>query len=330
MASITAKPRIMQWASLLLIALVVAGAATLVVKKIRKPSKAPSMQAQQLERDRKILANSHATETELSGALIRLSERGDDAAKKRTYERVGSTSSEVRKDTARALGFYLDPSSTEKLAKLVIDPDPTVRAIAVQSLGYRMTKERKPILVGVLTRQVPPATPEEKIEALSILSRDRNLPASEKMGYLDETFRLASSTENPAVVARALTAVAAVSPQDPRLNKLVASALSPKTRRLASGESREEQMAALHTLHLSCPKNRYNLLEEVLSGSDKDPMVMRSALMEIQYLKGPESLALLEKAISKKWFPETFRPNPTMFLQRIKAAHGMDLCQGKG
>ncbi len=295
-------------------------------------SRPKTPQEQQVERDRNTVENPKASELEVSSALIRLSERREDIAKAKNIERAKSSNPEIRKNTARALGFFIDPASLKELSKLVVDPDPSVRVIAVQALGYRMGNERKSLLDGVLTRKDPLPSPQEKIEALSILVRNRTANASQRGQYTDAIFTLAQAKDSQAVSAHALTLLTSVAPKDPRLATLVSQHLTHKDRSPASALSIEEkqaEVAALHALHVVCPNNRVALLSGILSGPDKDPLLLRTVLMEIQYLKSPETTALLNKAIAKKWFPDGFRPDPHMFAERLAKSPGMDLCKGK-
>ena len=267
-----------------------------------------------LEKDKQLIQKSNAPEHELKNALMRLSEQKNPEAERLSFERAQSKDPEVRKNAAQALGFINNAESEKKLVELTVDSDTSVRLSAIGALGYRQTPGRNNILKAIFSKNT--SSIEEKLQAVSSLSRSPLIKAEERLEYTEYVTKLADDSSQKKWTKEILQILVNVAPKDPRTLKLINEIL------LAAADNNKETapqtaVVAIQALHRSCPDNRLQLLEKILSSS-KDVNILRSAFFELNLLNTAETQALAKKVVEKNWLPQPLAMQAKNLLTRFE------------
>jgi hypothetical protein len=299
------------------------GAAVLIfgVYKVWKPQPKTGPQAgnervaQMLKQDKANLSKADARDFEIHGALLRLSQRGDQLGRTEAIKRAKSESAMIRQGVANALGYFEDDESFTTLKSLLGDKEQPVRVHAIYGLGHKRNKNREDLLQELLKKK--DLAGEERIAVISSLLRVVNSPElrNEAVGTL---LSLAKDTKNPTLSDHAVRMAVSMAPRDQRVTEMLRGMLNDKPslsveatavrhlattkdpwvrkhlRQFAESKSPQTRLAVVQSLHVACPDDRWSLLEKIVQ-SESDRSVLSAALRAPGYMPGDAAKSFMER-----------------------------------
>lgn len=297
----------------------------------------------QLKLDREHLTSLAATPHQKYGAMIRLAQRHEDAARAEALRQVTSPNALLRGGAAQALGYFDDAPSLEALKNLLNDKEKSVRLFAIQGLGHSTESLREQELLAVLEN--PNLDLEMQVEVDASLLNASKGQNQEAITRLLETARAGDGPANTEAAQRLVTLV----PDDPRVLDMIRRKISAAkneritalgTRYLSSRTdpwirdvlkilsthpSPSVRAAVIQSLHRVCPADRWAILDEFLA-SEQDEPTMKLVLEEPRYLRGKPAVQFLKKALATD-LTENLKKVAEESLKKVEAAGGAELCE---
>ncbi len=339
----------------LAISLVLVVVAVVGIKRAMRPKTYAEIETERIakitKQDKSVLGNSKAHEADIYGALIRLSSRGDETARREALNRVLDPSTLVRAGAANGLGYFDDPEVLKSLEKLATDPDIQVRVQALNGISHRTGVGRIEALKRVA--MLPSATPEEVIAAWSGVLTLATDPV-QKASALDTLVGLSTSSRVSENIRNlAALKVISLSPRDEKVVKLMREivvsgknrALMPISLRHLSTmgqpglgdiflsavrhEDLQVRIAAFQGLRFSCHPKRYEVAETVIR-NDRELVVREAVIRELQWMPSQRGIELLERVIqdhSLKDEQERLAKIAIVEIRRVKDQMGSQPCK---
>ena len=277
-----------------------------------------------LDIDKKNIENPKASESELYGAMIRLAQKSDPVAKKVALEKKSSASPLIREGCAVALGYFEEPTTISALMGLLGDKESKVRVRAIEALSSHWTQERQNALDGLLKSsdrsvqekiaiyaslaKISPK-PEARANALAALLKiarggpgivdyNANLAASELMTLAPKDQAVADMLRDivkkggrPEISIVALRHLAASGDVWMRTN----------IAQLSKSPDIQIRLAAIQSIHMSCPDDRWEILKSVLS-FERESAVIQSAIVELMIMRGPQAKIIVNEISETRKF----------------------------
>lgn len=292
-----------------------------VFKRNQKSAEAPKGKVElEAESDRSILAQfldgKKIDERLVYAAVIRLGQISDPEAQKVSQQLVNSESYYLREGAAQALAYFEDAGSLEALFKLTKDSRESVRGFAIESLGV-LPNQQKMAKLKELESQMATLSNLEKVEIKASLFKSYPEKSSEKTEALKELVGLARTKDSDLFVKATRKAILVGGSEEPvksLMKTVVANPAEVDTKALSirvlgnlkdpflndhyktllSDKNAKIRLAALQTLHRSCPGERWNILSKAVT-EEKDREVQRIILEEISFLERSKAREFLAK-----------------------------------
>ena len=263
---------------------------------------------QVLSIDRKNLSDPKATDAEIFGALVRLAQKNEVIAKTEALQRKGNASATVREGCAAALGYFEEPATVSTLIDFLKDKEPKVRVRAIEALSSHWSEVRQAALEGFLKTGALPVP--EKIALYTGLAKmsPNSRSRAEAMENLLKIARGGQDISGP-YADLATSYLLSLSPTDEAVLDLLRDIVKKGVRTqnipiavrhlsaagdswirgnlglLAKNPNDQVRLAAIQSLHLGCPNDRWDILRAVLS-TERDLGVLRAAIAELTIMPG--------------------------------------------
>lgn len=266
--------------------------------------------------DLKILNTPSAIETDVFAALIRLAQQGNPIAQEEALKRMTSPSATVRAGVANSLGYFDDSRALPALEQLLRDSDLSVRTHSLYALGHKLTPNRAPTVERFL--KSPQITDTEKVAAFSTLLKLGSASGTPRAQapWIKKLVDLVKQTQDFSVRLQGALILSREAARDPQVTELFRGFLhkektqpfpSMAIRQLAgvqdpwfiknfssyyASEEIQNRIAAIQTLHLVCPKGRWEMLRGSLA-KETDQTLLREAMEETLRMPGKAAMATL-------------------------------------
>lgn len=293
-----------------------------------------------LRADRANLNRKGALDGEVYGALVRLAQRQDPAAREAALARKEDPSPLIRSGVAQALGYFDDEEAFATVRGLLSDPQVSVRLQAIQGLTHRPGERRKAAARDLLARAN--VTSEERVAvAAAVLALQPSADERDQaIGALVHLTAEPVAKQDPRVALSAAIAMVSSAPTDARVEdalrgflkngtvpgvhdvaiRHLASARDPwlraNYRKLEAEPSPGVRLALIQSLHIACPEDRWQTLDWLLAQKSANPptppnraaqpdLVRLAAVQEVATLGGPGAPGFLEKMLQDARFSNT-------------------------
>jgi HEAT repeat protein len=177
----------------LLIVIVLSGTAFWYFSKNKKPLNPNESFEAMLENDRFNLTNKDATEPEIQVALLRLSREKDPAALTGAKYHLRSPNQTVRAAAVEALGYYEGEEVEALLAEALKSEEKVIRHSAIKGLAHLNNNSRKRLLEEYL--QQTNVTEQERISVYDGLGRMAT--GEDKSAIVKKLVAIANSSDSP-------------------------------------------------------------------------------------------------------------------------------------
>ena len=301
-----------------------------------------------LEIDRKNIENPKATDAEIYGALVRLAQKSDPVAKKVALQKKSSSSALIREGCAVALGYFEDPTTVSALMGFLGDKESRVRVRTIEALSSHWTQERQNALDALLKSN--DRTAQEKIAIYAALAKISPKPEG-RAGAIEALLKIAKGGPGieDAGANLAASELMTLAPRDKAvadmlrdivkkggrpeisivaLRHLAASGdvwLRSNLAQLSKSPDIQVRLAAIQSIHMSCPDDRWDILKMVMS-FERESAVLQSAFLELAIMKGPQAKALAEEIPEERKFGSEDSFALKKATAEIKSNKGIDPC----
>ena len=254
------------------------------------------VQRTQLEKDYALYTSSATAERDRVPALTRGAILEEQGAETLIIERLHAKDATQRNTAARILGFYSDPHALQELVGALAGADPELRLSLFQGIGVKPTPARRAALEPALAGLA--LSPRENFFRDVLLLRMATDPAEkERLG--NALFADYEHATVPMERGEILRTLSAYHREDPRLKQAVLTVLATKD------ADENLTLEALRALKVTCPKERYALIEKTLRDKKSSPRLLDAAARELAFNGGPEAQKIWKETDAAKFRADT-------------------------
>jgi hypothetical protein len=105
--------------------------------------------------------------------------------------------------------------------------------------------------------------------------------------------------------------------------------IAPRLSALREHPDHGVRLAAIQSLHMACPSDRWSVLEAALRG-ERDRQIVAAAVDEAGTMPGSEAQALLDRVIRGNVLSGQELDRAKEVLERLRSSTGSDPCAGRG
>jgi|GEM_PF-2981084 len=316
-----------------------------------KPIDPKLFREEQQKKDFEALNNPQAPATEVFGAMIRAAQLRKPIARNVALASAKHAEPLMRIGAARALGYFEDQEALEALQALCKDENVKVRRSCIMGLAAIKTPERKKLLGETFAKNN--SDKEEQLLAMIELVRFETQPAA-RSEALKNTLTFATSSGDRKLESLAVSRIAGLAPRDPavtsQLQKVLENpvAFSPSLQMLATrhlGSQRHPwilknydqlitskaplaRLAAVQTMPVICPSNRWTLLEKIVL-EDSDLKVRKEALKVLSLMPTEDARVLIERLLESPKLPAASLDDAKKSAKALANNKSVDPCLGK-